>query len=376
MSNQSTGEGLCKAILITMEALTRQNSPEIKLDLFGNFEALNAPVNKTAIEEIDREATSDKSGHIRSIEAFYRRRATSDIVNESPNCSFDPDEGRKQITIDIDQYREVQFSMDETDIAQFCADASEALNWIKMPGVDQRDIPVTTLMLEVYRVVKTYMNALFASVEEDCATFTASAFGYNLGNSPADPTAITVPFLTNADGSPLYKGIQDMMHQYKSLNAQVGRPLAVGLGILDKFVNTIALGGEAASGIDFSKLNLPFDYFPSNYAPDIYGGTNNFALLAPGSAMVFTRNRNAGNFGGRKADGSFYGWFPAPLQRDNKLVNLDLAVNGDYCGNVTRKIQLTISLDYGFFSIPIDAYQASDRLSGVTGVFEYVASAV
>lgn len=375
MSSYSTGQGFCNALLIHMEALAKQAYGAFKLDRFGSIECLTAPSNQSAISIVNESITGN-SGHIRALDYWYRRRNTIDEVRDSPECTYDADEGRLEGTINIDQYAELGFSMSEETIAQYCVDASRVENWLNSGAPGQP--PITGKMNEVMQVVMGTMNAMLASVEINAANFIASSFGNNLGNSPSSPTAISLPFLYSATNLPVYKGMSDLRHQFTFLNNQEGLPQIVGGGIFDKYNASNPFFGLNLGGIDMGKTVTPkqYDYYPSNYAPTEFGGDNNFAVLAPNSAMMFNRTRNKGAFGGLKADGSYYGYFPAPLQSGNKMFDFDIVFQGNYCGNASREIQILLSFDYGFWAIPNDAYKSADRLSGVTGVFEYVATAI
>jgi hypothetical protein len=171
--------------------------------------------------------------------------------------------------------------------------------------------------------------------------------------------------------------MSDLRHQFAYLNRQAGLPQIVGGGIFDIYNASNPFFGLNLGGIDMGKTVTPkqYDYYPSNAAPTEFGDANKFAVIAPNSAMMFNRTRNKGAFGGLKADGSYYGYFAAPLQGE-RMFDFDIVFQGNYCGNATREIQILLSFDYGYWFQPNDAYKTTDDLSGVTGVFEYLATSI
>lgn len=373
MSSYSTGQGFCNALLIHMEALAKKNYGAFKLDKFGTIACLTNPSNQDAISTVNG-AVAD-NGHIRSLDYWYRRRNTVDEVRDSPECTYDANEGRLEGTISIDQYAELGFSMSEETIAQYCVDASRVENWLNSGAPGQP--PITGKMNEVMQVVMGTMNAMMTAVEINAANFVASSFGKNLANSPSSPTTVSLPFIYAATNLPVYKGMSDLRHQFEYLNRQDGLPQIIGGGIFDIYNASNPFFGLNLGGIDMGKTVTPkqYDYYPSNAAPTEFGNANKFAVIAPNSAMMFNRTRNKGAFGGLKADGSYYGYFGAPLQGD-RMFDFDIVFQGNYCGNATREIQILLSFDYGFWAIPNDAYKTTDDLSGVTGCFEYLATSI
>jgi len=250
---------------------------------------------------------------------------TVDEVRDSPECTYDANEGRLEGTISIDQYAELGFSLSEETIAQYCVDASRVENWLNSGAPGQA--PISGRMNEVMQVVMGTMNAMMTSVEINAANAVASAFGNNLANSPSAPTTVSLPFIYAATNLPVYKGMSDLRHQFAYLNRQAGLPQIVGGGIFDIYNASNPFFGLNLGGIDMGKTVTPkqYDYYPSNAAPTEFGNANKFAVIAPNSAMMFNRTRNKGSFGGLKADGSYYGYVATFIASSSMVKSIAIA---------------------------------------------------
>jgi hypothetical protein len=367
MSYNQTGQGICEAALVSLASIAMQNAPELNVQTIGALRVLNSPEMNVGIDVIQG-AQGDK-GHVRDVRIKYLRRSLESETLDSPACDYNSDEGYLEDQATVDLYKSINFTIDLNYIRQLCEDASQAMNEFRATGIMP---PPTPVMSYVAKKIATQFNGLLAAINRDALTFIQASYGINAVTGTSAQRSATM--LYAATGQPNALGIQRILQDYTAYNQQNYKPIALGTGILDRFAKASQYFCCSTGGVDFGALaaSNPLMYFPEDpsQVADVLGSVNAFALLAPGSMVMFDAMRNKGNFAGQHGL-TYYTTF-APDTMPN--MEFDISVLSDFCGDATREVKISISKSYGFWGIPTDAYQSGDPLNGVTGAFDYIAT--
>jgi hypothetical protein len=357
---------VCEAVLTSLDGVAGSNSPCQKLSPLGFTRALVSVPNTAGFKAVP---VDSGTGHRRQVRIKYYQRGSKANVRRTPACN---EPTRKQATdelFDIQKYVELELAVPDDYLQRLCEDASQVGQARELSPNDPA--ANTTLMDEVVSLLLSQLNGLWQDVNEQNLQHQATQFGNNLGNSPVSAVKKAVPVVKTSDGSSVLKGYQTLLHDF-GLNEQAGRPLVAGYGNFNKFHMNQGFACCDDSGFDFGALaaSLPYYYFPDLQVDSLIG-ENELIVLSPGSVQMVTYSRNRGNFSGLRGD-TLYTTIVDPRMPD---IRLDLAARFLNCGNATRELRLTVSLDWDLFYLPADSFGVNDRLQGVNGTFHYEATA-
>lgn len=335
--------GLCEALLVNLDNyVSSGNVPAMKRSKTGYLDAILSPLNNAGT--IATYPIQDGSKK-RTVRVKYTTRATESAVSDTITLDCDADyyDDFKEEYVEADQEVSISFGIKEDAVKDVC----EGIN-------DLTDL-----------FIMNKLDALSRKVNEKLLTLQATNFGKNYGNGGAT-TAKTVTVL-KADGSPNTGGLQDIIQDYQESNEYVGTPMIVGNGNIAKHLNAIQSGCCNDAGVDLAGMLRISDlqgasYFQDTQATSVWGAQD-FAVIAPGTVKFLQWNRYNGDMIKTGTDFS-HTTFTDPR---NGLV-YDLKVFYDKCSEEWR---FKISLSYGLFFIPADAWCDDDSLIGTNGTARY-----
>jgi hypothetical protein len=364
MSYPITLGTVCEAVLTSLDGVAGENAPGMKLTPIGFTRALVSAPNTAGFTAIP---VDSGTGHRKQVRLKYYQRGSKQMVRRSPECDQPVHKRAVDELFDIGKYAEMELAIPDEYLQRLCEDASQIGTARELdPGNPAANSP---LMNEVVALLLSQMNGLWQDVNEQNLQQQLVSFGNNLGNSPVSAAAKSIEVVRGGDGASVLKGYQTLLHDF-GLNEQAGRPLVVGYGNFNKFHFNQGFACCDDSGFDFGALaaGLPYFYFPDLQVDGILG-ENELAVLSPGSVQLVSFSRNRGNFAGMRGD-TLYTTLVDPRVPD---IRLDLSAHFVNCGNATRELRLTVSLDWDLFYLPQDSFGLNDRLSGVNGTFRYTA---
>jgi hypothetical protein len=347
--------GYCPALLIGMEEAAKLNDPQFKLDSIGFAEALQQPENvSTQIKSYDV-----GNGHQVGVRVKYLQRSTEADVKSAEDCIPGGHKPYKEADATISGYAAIDVALDENEVRLYCSQASNI-----------EKLGTTDLMYDHVLRVMSSMNGLRSKFNRDLVTQMVNNFDPHPGSSAA---AKNVTLLgraatgATATQAPIWDGWNDVMQDYDEAGLK-GKPLVVGFGNFNRFNRTLGFACCNDAGVDQSKLPSEYKYFKDIIAPQVWGA-NNFAVLAPGVVQLITYNKYRGTF---VEEGNKFaiqrGVIPDPTVPG---LLWDVKLEFDTCEEVYN---LKISLHYGLWNIPNDAFASNDRLyygGAITGAFRY-----
>jgi hypothetical protein len=170
-------------------------------------------------------------------------------------------------------------------------------------------------------------------------------------------------------GQPNFNGFGKLFLDIEA-NEMFGTPMILGGGAFSRFALMARNLGQSAGGVNFGGLinNNPLNFFYDPTADTVLGA-DQFLNVMPGHTKFVPWNRYANNeMFARKFGTSWYGTFVDP-----RLPNLtfDLEIKEINCPQPYYVV--TVSLQYGVFVQPANAYKSDDRLFGIRGLYRYKA---
>lgn len=332
--------GYCEAILLGLEEVAKNNDTQFKLTPIGFTEYLNDPANAS----VEIKGYDKGDGHQVDVRVRYLQRSTVADTLTSRDCSQAPHQPYKEALVNISGFRQISIGLDLAEVRRYCDAASTMV---------KTGSPATPLMAEHVKRIMNSMNGIRVAMNKDLLTLMASNFSPKPGSAS---TAKDVTLLgkhgagATARQAPIWDGFNDIMMDYDGAEL-LDNPFIVGFGNFNRF-NT-ALGYACCNDlVDMSQLSPKYNYFKDLTADSVWGA-NNFGVFAPGVVQLITFNENRGTFSGQHG-ASEYGVLPDP-----KIPGLlwDFQLDFDTCA---KKYNLLVSLKFGLWTVPSDAYKSGD----------------
>lgn len=367
-------EGFCPALLDHMEVIAGRAYPGNKATAQGFFLSLLNSVDQP--EAISGVISQD--GHIKTLQYEYSVRATVGQVANTISCDNTYTHAKKVTSVTLPYISYINVYFPDDTIRQYCNEASAMTS---TPGGQP-----TKVMNEVLRGLYNAANAIYASTETNLTTAMAPKFGLNKRTNTQTPT-LNIPLTgtSNNLSEGHYVILSDAVrHEF------CASPIVVGNG---KFTNwDLANRAKALSfnqsGVDYSQMMdaLGYQYYNSQITASTWGA-DEIGVFDQGSVHFVQHLENRGSFSGQRGV-DFFGrfvdnrvqcWTPGGYQN----VELDMHVrylpcptavaNGYSGGTTTYQRGWLVSLyhTYGLFTIPTDAYDGADVLSGNNGTLNY-----
>ena len=151
-------------------------------------------------------------------------------------------------------------------------------------------------------------------------------------------------------------------------------PIVVGQGILRYYAKAAEIACCNDVGVNLDEVGGAGDSFMWYEDRDVgttLGGANNFFAWAPSMVQMLQQNKFSGDHAQQWNEDELNGTIQNPISG----ITHDITIRRDICG-VGRDVNttVTISNNYGIWTLPSDAYPAGDPLSGYLGAVQFIAS--
>lgn len=353
--------GYCEALLMHLKSVNPQNYPGTKVTPGGMVQMLQqTPTNR--INE------TFMNGHKRQGRVKYKVRSVISQVSTSRSCDYNIVPVYKETTADVNQFVQLGIRIDDITIRQYCEDASRTV---------QAGTPPTTLMAEHLDSILHIFNGLIEKMDTVLLTAMVANFGINVRTGNNATAAINIS--KDLQIQSLTQGLVQILADYQD-NELAGTPNVVGSGLFRNFHMLQQFKQMDFSGINTQAQMNQFNFFYDRKASTIMG-TNQIAVVAPGSVQMIEWMQNVGAFAGDKGS-SFFGTLTDPYfgirwDYQFKYVDCPTTYTNAYSGataTIDRGWLLLISKNYDMFVTPSDAYDGADVLHGVNGLLRYTIS--
>lgn len=365
--------GFCPALLRTIDAVNRENSPTRKLHNAGFLSMLNCCANDSVNPIHDG---TDDFGHTRALTVSYRERPLVSQVSDEDTCDNDIVPQKKEWTLPGYNYASLSQYISDATVRAFCEEASR-----------ERSIgtPATRVMNEVYDLFLQSANTVMKKVNQDLVTDMLTQFGDNVTTGSSAGKSIN--FDRGAGGLILDNGMIEVMRDILE-NEICGTPCMVGGGIWTGYEMAKLIACCNQAGLDISRLNMPKIFFDKD-TQNIWG-ENSLGVFAPGSLAFLEYMQYKRSFsGGPKGAGSYFFTAPLPVNEfgcadDCQAIEFDVQLKYYDCpteitsggGTITvpRGWQIIVSKTYALWVQPTTGFQAGDELEGTNGTLKYFAT--
>ncbi|MCL1933511.1 MAG: hypothetical protein FWF53_06860 [Candidatus Azobacteroides sp.] len=356
--------GVVGALVMTIEALARQNDPQYKVTPVGFLQMLlenSATAQVANLEQL-------KSGLDREIKVRYMQRGLESEVQRRDDCETPISPEWKESNIGEPMYAKMGIMISDGDMRKYQEAASKGVG-IGSPGA--------TVMAGLYETILVKLSGLIQAVNSDLLSAQTGRWGVNAVTGSNSAQVI------NFGNTPqMNDGIVKLILDYQA-NEAVGNPQIVGNGTVTAYDILQGLKKSYdASGFSANPLNVYNDYASASK-----WGVNNFGVFVPGLIAFVDYNKNVGPWSGVKGNSLFF-TLPIPMilagGKLGKLV-LDCQLKYYDCPIFDpdtdvkvgdRGYGITFGKYYGLWNAPDDMFAPGDRLNGFNGSLHYIGAAI
>ena len=207
------------------------------------------------------------------------------------------------------------------------------------------------------------MDLINQSINNSIITLVYTALGnYYGGTVNSGATPISVDLITGSPEAANYGEMYKIISEFKKITNGSSRPIIVGSGDLDKFVEFSRLGCCNAQGLDISQANGQFAYFVDYNMDTVINNTEeNYIGYIPQSLKLITANK-----------------YRVPYnvvgnQESGELVDPRTGLTYDYYMKYDCEVwTITLKLFWGLYIQPDDIYTAPHNLAGVNQLLGFI----
>lgn len=359
--------GYCPALLRTIESIEGENAPSKKLHVAGFLAALFCCQNSSVSPIND----GFENGQQRTLTVSYSVRPVLADVQDEDDCDINRLPVLNEWDLGAMRRKQSSFFISDDTMSRYCADATATV----MVGN-----PATAMMRRHYDELLATANIVMRAINVDLVTLAVTQFGENAVTGLATVRTLNIePTPTiNLNGG-ILRLLQDIQY-----NEICGEPCIVGDGNITAFQMAQQIACCNSAGMNFGNLGTP-RVFADKDTQTIWG-TNQFAVIAPGSVKFISRNLYEGPYAFEKG-GSFFFSLRLPVNEfgcapeclndlifDVQMRYIDCPTSVTINGSATtlnRGWQIIVSKSYSLWVQPDDAYAATDPLEGTNGFLRY-----
>ena len=361
--------GFAPYLLKSISEIALENDPQMVLDPAGAFNLLNTQKAAQIVSE-----SPANNGHRKTVQVKYQQRATPDQVADAISCDNVLVPAYNEVTVAVDIVKQIGIYIPDETIAKYMDDASNSVR------IGQ---PSTPFMREFLFSIMTSTNALIQALDVAIIAKLAANVGINAVTGVNTATPINLPLNTTVN--PLGNGITKILTDYQK-NSFKGRPQVLGAGLFWDYLTQQPAKGLDYAGVDTRIQAARFDFFPDLNVDSIFN-PDEILVVAPNTIQRVDYITNRGFRAGMLGQSYFFtidlpmqiGSEILPITFDAQLKYFDCTTTliEAYTGNTItaeRGWALFVNKQMGVFQTPNDAFQTSDRLTGVNGSLLYAIS--
>lgn len=364
--------GFLPGLLLTSKQVFQGANPSEKLTPPGYLKYLLS----NGVPNIISSGIADGSGHIRDVKIKYRPRVPIGLSATADDCTIQASPVYKEMSIPALSFRKYGIFLSYDTIARYEQEASQTVRL-------GRPAPPQGILMEVYNAIIEAANGLLGDIDGDLLTLQAAAFGKN--QTTGAVTAKTINFPLSTATNPLTQGLtmlatDVMQNEIKPLNYTI-----VGDGLINAAYIQMAYNTQNTTQQNYP-TSIP-KFFWDPYATAKFGA-NQFGVFEKNAVQLVNVNKFDGFVGGDKMS-TFLFTLQLPLidslggtelqgfKFDAQLRHIDCPSEveiGGVATTVDRGWVLDLMANYTQVNIASDAYEATDRLTGVNGTLRYTAT--
>ncbi len=344
-------------------------SPQYKVEPYGLLASLYTAHSRGAIKN------NSFDGHTQTVKVKGKKRVTPADVSDSASCDNTNTIPYFEDTVSVANYRQYAFHIEDETIAQFDAYASQN---VRVPG----SAPATDLMFEFYDSLMTAASGILTAVNRDLWTLALAAIGVN--RRTTNNTATNLNITQNTTLNVLTAGATQLKRDF-ALNSFTGTPIVVGAGLFHNWILQQPASGQALNGINSAIQAAGFNFFHDEDLDVQASASNRIAMYEKDAIQIVEYMKYKGFKAGAKGT-SIFGTLMAPMagangqlipvEFDYQLKYNDCAeefsyVDGSEAVTLEKGWNMIVSKNFGLYTIPSTAYDASDVLTGNRGSLYY-----
>lgn len=358
--------GFCPYLLTHINEVAKSANPMYKVRPTGFLGMLKSEMTPGSLK------VDSGNGHKKTVQVKYKNRFRIADTDTTASCDNVLVPAWKETTVGLTKFRQLAIHIEDSVIAQYCDDASKMVSY---------GTPASQFMNEFYEsTILQGANALLGAVNRDLLNQMKANFGVHLATGTA--TAVTLNINKDSNTNLLTGGITKLLADYKR-NQMSGRPLVVGSGLFLNHTLQMPFSTPMQNGLDNKIAAGQYDFFYDEDA-SLQWGTDNIGVFERDSIQIVEYLQNRGSFAGDKGVSTFgtinipmateRGIIPIGFDYQFKYYDCPTTLTDAYAGTsvtVNRGWSLILSKTFDLFTIPTDAYQSGDELSGNRGSLRY-----
>lgn len=335
---------VCKTVQQDLIKVAGSNAPLLQPERTGLLDALTSPVNKAGTEQL---LTDTKDGMHRQVKLEYVKPSTYEDATDDvqPLCANGPTKSPNHALITVTESSSIKRDFDEDEMRDFWKKPSE-----------HRALVMATDFNALCRRINRKLVALYAANVGGFVDGVGAGKAINLIQKKADGQIYGDP-----------TGEVEMWEDLQNAGL-TGLPFVVGSNIVSRYASLKKIG--AANDLGQRIEDLAQWMFYRDRDPDLVNAPaanrSNMFVFAPGAAQLITYNKYKGEFKHKGDDFS-----KQTLVNPTKNLEVDWNFMYDKC---TERYHSVMSLNFDYWVMPTDAYQANDERFGVNKTFLYNAA--
>lgn len=361
--------GFSLGLLQMQNEVHKAASPQYKIEPYGLLASLYTAHSRGAIKN------NSFDGHTQTVKVKAKKRVVPGDTSDSASCENTNTIPYVEDTVSVANYRQYAFHIEDETIAQFDAYASQN---VRVPG----SAPATDLMFEFYDSLMTAASGILTAVNRDLWTLALAAIGNN--RRTGTNTATNLNFTQNTALNVLTAGANQIKRDF-AYNSMTGRPIAVGAGLFHNWILQQPAATPTQGGIDSRIQAAGFDFFHDEDLDIQVGASNKLVVYEKDAIQIVEYMKYKGFKAGAKGTSVFGtmmlpmnagGGQMIPVEFDYQLKYNDCDqefayVDGSSAVTLEKGWNLIVSKNFGLYTIPATAYDASDVLTGNRGSLYY-----
>lgn len=370
-------KGLAQAIIISAREAFKGAYPGDKITPLGWMQFL---LSNTA-PRIVSTSKDDGSGYVRDVVIRMMQRSAAGLSVTEDNCSIQTRGAYIDLPVGTTMFRALGITFEDDQIAAFEKDAAAVMNV---------GSPVTAIMKEVWDVIIANANGLLTDINNDMLGIQAISFGANIANGGSN-AAKAINFELDGTVNNLATGMTSVMADAMANEMKLAGSSVVGSGLILNYVLQQQAKSANQSGLDTSRLFIP-DFKFDPYAQTKWG-VNQFGLFEKDSVAFVNVCRFRGHKAGQKGSDYFFtlklpvqdslgqgsfSSFEFDVQLMYRTCPEEVQIGAAGPDNppvmLGRGWNIILMSSYNQVNIPVNAYQAGDRLYGNNGTYRFTAS--
>jgi hypothetical protein len=359
------GSGFAPYLLPHIKEVFGQNTPQYKLEPMGFINLLQSQ-SKPEILRLDQ------NGHKKTVQVKFKQRWTKDFTDTSKSCDNTNVGTRLEASIDLSSTRQFAIHIPDETIARYEAEASKTVK-IGQPAGD--------VMNELLEEIMLAASAILQGVDDDLLTAAVSAVGKNIRTGATSSTSLNIPL--DGTSNTLTSGLNQILADYKN-NGGMGTPQIIGSGLFFNYMLQQASKSADGAGFDTSVQAAGVKFYHDLSAASTIG-SNQVIVYEPNAVQMVEYLEYTGFKAGKKPGASEFGTMVLPMVSGGEILpvafdwqmrynDCDQTFTDAYYGTeltLSKGYNFIISKQCGLFTVPSNAYRATDTKNGVRGSLRY-----